>query len=392
MRILSFTTLFPNRQRPGHGIFVKTRLQHLLDYASELQAQVIAPVPWYPRNLPGPQRYRDFARTPAMERIDGLQVRHPRYLVLPKIGMRMAPAALARAGLGAALAVRDDGFDFQLLDAHYFYPDGVAAVNMARRLGVPVTITARGSDINLLANFPGPRRDIVASATAADHIFTVSAALAAKLRELGAPADKITVARNGVDLELFRPPADRQQLRRVRGVTTPLLLSVGNLIELKGHHLAIEALQSLPGHHLWIIGDGPELSALEKLAHRLQVDDRVDFLGRVTQTRLVELYGAADALLLCSSREGWANVLLEAMACGTPVVATDVSGNPEVVTDPAAGQLVERTAASIAQGVRNLLDSNPDRAGTRAYAERFSWQQSSELQLQVFRRLVAQPG
>ena len=117
---------------------------------------------------------------------------------------------------------------------------------------------------------------------------------------------------------------------------------------------------------------------------------RVRFLGAVPHAELAALYGAADALVLASSREGWANVLLEAMACGTPVVATDIWGTPEVVADPAAGRLVpERTPAALAAAVAALLADPPARAATRRYAERFSWDATVEGQLALFAEVVA---
>ena len=113
-------------------------------------------------------------------------------------------------------------------------------------------------------------------------------------------------------------------------------------------------------------------------------------LGRRPHAELPALYGAADASVLASSREGWANVLLESMACGTPVVAANIWGNPEVVRAPAAGVIIEpNTPDGIAAGVRRLFAALPDRAATRAYAEPFSWEETTAGQLAVFRRVVA---
>jgi glycosyltransferase involved in cell wall biosynthesis len=138
-----------------------------------------------------------------------------------------------------------------------------------------------------------------------------------------------------------------------------------------------------------IAGAGPELGRLKELALSCGVADRVDFLGAVPQTALKTYYNAADAMVLASSREGWANVLLEAMACGTPVVATRVWGTPEVVAAPAAGLLMqERTPACLAATVRALRASKPDRGATRRYAEMFSWDDTTEGQLRLFRQIT----
>jgi glycosyltransferase involved in cell wall biosynthesis len=197
------------------------------------------------------------------------------------------------------------------------------------------------------------------------------------------------VLRNGVDLERFRL-LDRDRARSDLGIgSRPTLLSVGYLIERKGHHLVIEALAQLPDHQLLIVGGGPERMALELLAARLGVDDRVRFVGVVPQHLLPSYYNAADILVLASSREGWANVLLESMACGTPVVATSIWGTPEVVADPVAGRLAsERSAAALVAAVVELSSAMPSRLQVRRYAEQFSWSDTTNGQLELFNSIV----
>jgi glycosyltransferase involved in cell wall biosynthesis len=283
-----------------------------------------------------------------------------------------------------------EGFVFDAIDGHYLYPDGVAAVWLARDYGVPVVLTARGSDTSQLPHYRIPGRLIHAAIARADALIAVSAALKEGLVALGAPPAKVTVLRNGVDLELFQPVPDRAAARAELGFDGPTLLSVGLLIERKRHHLTIEALVHLPGHRLVIVGEGPERSALEALATRLGVADRVHLIGPVPHTRLPLYYSAADVMVLASSREGWANVLLEAMACGTPVVATPAWGSREAVAAPEAGVVIEEaTPAAVAAGVRQVLDNPPERAATRAYAERFGWDETTAGQLALFRRVLA---
>jgi glycosyltransferase involved in cell wall biosynthesis len=270
-------------------------------------------------------------------------------------------------------------------------------VLLGLRFGKPVAITARGTDINLVPRHALPRAMIRWAARRADGLITVAAALKDGLVELGVPADRVTVLRNGVDLARFQPPADRTALRAALGVTRPTLISVGHLIERKGHDLVIAALLQLDRPEfqpdLLIVGDGPEKAALHGLTHRLGLAHRVRFLGARPHDELPRLYGAADALVLASSREGWANVLLEAMACGTPVVATRVWGTPEVVAEPAAGLLApERTASALAAGIQTLLAAPPARDATRRYAERFGWEPTSQGQLALFRGMLARRG
>jgi glycosyltransferase involved in cell wall biosynthesis len=382
LRLLTFTTLYPNAAQPNHGVFVENRLRHLVA-SGEAEATVLAPVPWFPGRLPAR------GAIPAREQRHGLGVHHPRFVAPPGFGMYSNPFALFAAARKTLRALLDSGLAFDAIDAHYLYPDGVAAVRLAREFGLPVAITARGSDTSQLPAYAIPNRLIRDAIVRADALVAVSAALAQGLVALGAPASKITVLRNGVDLDAFRPPADRAAARAELGLRGPTLLSVGLLIERKGHHLTIAALRDLPGHTLLIAGDGPERATLEALAQRLGVADRVRLLGPRPHAELPRLYGAADAMVLASSREGWANVLLESLACGTPVVASNAWGSREAIAAPEAGIVLDETSgATIAAGVRALLAAPPDRAATRAYAERFGWEETTLGQLALFRRIV----
>ena len=387
IEILTFSTLFPNSQQPNHGIFVENRLRHLVASQS-VASRVVAPVPWFPHSNVQFGRYGRFARIPAREDRGGLEVHHPKYLVLPKIGMTLAPRLLFAASLPLLKTLQRER-DFDVIDAHYFYPDGVAAAWLGRKLNKPVVITARGTDVNLIPTFRLPRGMILKAAQSASGIVAVSEALKGAITALGVPDENVTVLRNGVDLRLFRP-SERDEARRNLGLTGPTLLSVGHLIERKGHDLVINALPMLPGFMLVIVGEGPELGPLERVASRVNVRERVRFLGRVPHTELYKVYCASDALVLASSREGWPNVLLEAMACGTPVIASDVWGNPEVVSQPSAGVLMqERTAVGVAEAVNRLFHGLPDRAMTRRYAEQFSWDATSEGQMRLFERIAS---
>src|SRR5713101_7729380 len=279
MQILTFTTLYPSEARPQHGIFVETRLRMLVE-SGALDARVVAPCPWFPLASPRFGRYSVFARLPSEELRHGLYVAHPRYPQLPKIGMSIAPLALFAAVLPALRRQIREGRDFDLIDAHYFYPDGVAAVLLGRALDRPVVITARGSDLNVIATYAVPRRWIRWAAKHADGLVAVSSGLKQRLVELGIAAERVRVLRNGVDLTLFHP-CDRAAARQAVGFTRPTLLAVGNLVALKRHHLMIEALTQLPGAELVIVGEGPERGAIERLARRRRVADRVRLLGRV---------------------------------------------------------------------------------------------------------------
>jgi teichuronic acid biosynthesis glycosyltransferase TuaC len=393
IRVLTFSTLYPNREMPYHGIFVENRLRSLLG-RGEVASMVVAPVPWFPFEHRMFGRYATFARVPREERRHGVTVLHPRYALIPKVGMSSAPFlmyASLRKFFGQILKAR---FHFDLIDAHYGYPDGVAAAMLGRSLGKPVVITGRGTDVNLIPEHRLPRRLMRWAAAQAAGLITVSEALRERLIELGVPGSRIQVLRNGVDLELFAPQ-DRAAARRELGLDPdgPVVLSVGWLIPRKGHDLAIRATAAMPEVTLVIVGEGPEAIALQRLAEQLGSRDRVRFLGSMPQERLATVYSAADVLLLASSREGLPNVVLEALACGTPVVATAVWGTPEIIASPAVGRLVEQqTPEAITTALRDLLAAPPARAAVRAYAERFDWGPTNAGQLRLFRSILNCPG
>ena len=372
IRALVFTTLYPNAAQPNHGVFVENRLRQTIALGG-VEATVVAPVPFFPVSHRFFGRYSAFARAPRHEVRHGIEVWHPRYAVIPKVGAAWTPATLFRAALGFVQRLRAAGKRFDVIDAHYAYPDGVAAARLGRALRLPVVITGRGSDLTLIPQDPVARRRILWAADEAVAMVTVCEDLRRRLIALGAPAERTMVMRNGVDLELFQP-RDRTAARAALGMDGFTWLCVGGLVPLKGHSLVLEALAQIPDCKLVIAGDGPCRGALESQARHLGVLNRVRFLGELAHADLPDLYAAADVLLLASSREGWPNVLLEAMACGTPVVATDVNGVGEIVRSRAAGLLMpERTPQCLVETLEQLRADMPARAHTRHYAAAFGW-------------------
>jgi teichuronic acid biosynthesis glycosyltransferase TuaC len=387
IRLLTLTSLYPNAAMPTHATFVENRLRRIID-TGRVQAQVIAPVPWFPLKHKRFGEYAKYAAVPRFEVRHGLEVTHPRYVVVPK-RPNWQPAAYFRAVKAEIDRLRARGWDFDVIDCHYVYPDGVAAARLGRILGKPVVVSARGSDLNLIADLSGPKQQIQAAIPAIDQLITVSAALAERAKALGFPPERIAVLRNGVDDQVFRPVDGSVWRERAAGAKF-VIASVGNLIPLKGHDLVIQALAAIPGAHLLVAGQGPERAALEALAERLGLRDRVHLIGTMPQDQLKALYSAADVLVLASEREGWPNVLLEAMACGTPVVATNVGGIPEIVTQPVAGRIAPaRTAEALADCLRDLLATRADRLMVRAYAQGYSWDDTISKQVALYEDMAA---
>ncbi|MCP5157221.1 MAG: glycosyltransferase [Ectothiorhodospiraceae bacterium] len=396
MRVLVLAGLYPNSEQPRHGIFVETRVRKLVE-AGGVEVNVIAPVPWFPLEHARFGRYGRYARVPAVETRHGIEISHPRWLAVPKVGMAVAPLLNAASVLAAARRLRSRGFDFDVIDAHFFYPDGVAATIVGAVLGRPVVVTARGSDLNLFPRHAIPRRWIRWAARRAAAVITVSEALRQVLLEIGGDDVRSRTVRNGVDLGLFRP-TDRSEARKTLGLDGAVVLAVGNLVPEKGNDVLVRALAQLPGVTLVLVGEGPQRQPLEALARTLGVEERVRFHENVPQPELASIYGAADVLALASEREGWPNVLLEAMACGCPVVAADVGGVREIVGDTVAGTVVQqRSAEAFASALRGVLECRPSADVVRAHAARYAWDEVSEahraeLERAAGLRAVAVPG
>jgi glycosyltransferase involved in cell wall biosynthesis len=383
VRLLTVTTLFPNSQEPRLGIFVANRLRKLCD-SGDVDAEVVAAVPRFPG------AYRGKAAIPDVETVCGFRVRHPRYTNIPGVGMRLQPDLLARALLDALQRSTIGENDFDVIDAHYFYPDGVAAAIVAQDLGKPLVISARGSDINLIASFGFARERMRWAANRADALVAVSAALKARMADIGMPRDRIEVLRNGVDSQVFsRYPRREARIKLGLDGEATWLLFVGNLVHEKGVDVILRALPKLPEVKLLIVGEGPLARDLGAIADAC-APGRVQLRGNMAQSELRFAYAACDALCLPSLREGWPNVVLEAMACGTPVAAAPVGGVPEILPPGAPGVLVARhDPETWATALSGLLSQRPAADAVRAHALQFGWDDIVVRQCALYRRVAS---
>ncbi len=391
MRVAFVTSVFPNPVQPVLGTFAEDRVRALSRTAD---VEVIAPVAWCPGlALPLPERWRRFAGVPARRPMAGalLEIRHPRRLVVPKW----------RGGLNAQIYCevlrreltplhRETPFD--VIDAHFLWPDGYAAVHVGQRLGIPVCVTAHGSDLTLLPDYPRIRRQIEITLRGADHVVGVSQALVDLAVGLGARPDRTSVIPNGVDTRRFRP-AHRAALRDALDLPRdrPVLLGVGTLDRNKGFERLVRAMPLLRGMgvpaELVLVGEGPRRRAIEDRARRLEVHDRLRILGSVPQDDVARWMAAADALVLPSAREGWPTVLYEAWACGIPVAASAVFGIPEAIRGPEFGELLaDREPPTIAAGIARLLARPRQPATLIAHARRRTWDVVADEMLDVLLR------
>jgi teichuronic acid biosynthesis glycosyltransferase TuaC len=378
-RLVVFSTVFPNAAQPHHGVFVRERMRGL---PADVEVVVVAPAPWFPFISGLRPGFRPVL--PREEVQEGVRVLHPRFLSFPGVFKSLDGVLLALGALPALLRLRKT-FRFDAIDAHFVYPEGLAAALLGRLLGVPVLITLRGM-LPLLVPFRLRRPQLRWALRRADRVIAVAATLRDDAVALGIPPERVRVIENGIDGDLFHP-LDCAAARRALGLQEdgPVLVTVGTLAPRKGFHLVIEALPVLaerfPGIRYLLVGGAGAEGAMERdlrdLAARLGVADRLVFAGPRRRDELAAWYSAADLSVLASAHEGCPNVVLESLACGTPVVATPVGIIPSILSGPNAGPdagvLAERNAAALTAAITTALSRTWDRDRVRARIAERTW-------------------
>lgn len=385
LRILTLSTLFPDMSRPNFGVFVERQCRELASRPG-VDLTVIAPlgIPPWPLSRLAP--YAALRSLPRVERWRDLTVHRPHFPVLPKVGGALNRWTMARALLPLVRRLHAQQ-PFDVIDASFFYPDGPVARYLARKLGIPYSVKARGADIHYWGRQPGTRKAVLAAGRGAAGLLAVSEAMKRSMIALGMEADTIRVHYTGVDLDAFAPQ-DRAAAKAHFGLEGPVALCVGALIPRKGQDRLIRALALLPEGTLLLAGTGPQQQALEDLARELGVAARVGFLGSVAHGALPRLYNAADVMALPSASEGLANAWVEALACGTPIVISDVGGARELLRDPAAGAIVERTPEALADALRDRFAHPVAPEAVRAAAMRFTWKANGDALLAHLRHIA----
>lgn len=388
MKILVFTTLYPNHLAPNFGVFIKERMTHFARRGHEVR--VVAPVPYYPLKWGARAQY---GQIKAREEIEGLTVYHPRYFMTPKIGMSTYGMTMFLSVLPFMKRLRRE-FDFDLIDAHYVYPDGFAAVQLGKHFDKPVVVSARGSDIHQFSAFPLIRQWLRYTLTHAQHAIAVSQALKHAMAQLPVPAEKISVIANGVDARKFYPQNKNASRAQLNLPQTKIILAVGRLEPVKGFDLLLKAFHRLCVNKkekafLVIVGEGAERDKLETLLATLQLHEHVRLVGARPHAELKHWYSAADCLCLPSEREGWPNVVLEAFACGTPVVAADIGGMREIIPHEGLGVLSMRDESQLARALACALEKSWQSEVLVQHAKERSWERVAQEVEHTFERVLA---
>jgi glycosyltransferase involved in cell wall biosynthesis len=375
MRILTFSSLFPNSNAPSHGIFVYRRASSMADIPG-VEVEAIAPTPFIPKWIKA-GGWKRYAGIPVVESIGKLRVHHPRYPLLPKLSMPMHGLLMYLGAQKLARSLHQQE-PFDCIDAHYIYPDGFAAVLLGKLLRIPVVVWALGTDINVFPGFRTIRPLIRWTLNNASGVIAVSSALKTRVQELGVPESKVQFIGNGVDTDLFRM-GDRQGARRALGIPEEgkVLVCVAALREAKGQQHVIAALAKIASRHpelrLYLVGEGEYRHNIEHLVRKFSLQQRVFLVGSRANEEIPLWFNAANASILASSREGWPNVILESLACGTPVIATPVGQVPEILSSGDLGVVVPQDPASLASAMEDVLSRYWDRYSLTRFAHSRPW-------------------
>lgn len=390
MKILTFTTVYPNPKEPGLGIFIRRRIQAMSKLA---KVKVVAPVPIfnYQRRAFSLKGSIPFTRDD-----DGVEVIAPRWFYPP--GLNGLNPFFLYSGVRPAISRLRQTYQFDVIDAHFAHPDGVAATMLAEAFRCPFTITLRGNELEH-SKHPSRRRRMSWALRRAAYVIAVANPLRELALELGVEPQRVSTIPNGVDTAIFHP-RDRDAMRAKYAVppSSRLIVSAGNLIELKGHQHTMQSVRSLSDAGtnvtLFVAGRGSSYEpTLRALVSQLKLEQRVRFLGQVSPEALAELMCAADVFCLASSREGWPNVVHESLACGTPVVATRVGGAPEMIPSDDFGILVPpNDTTALTEALRSALSKEWNCEHIAAWGQSRSWDQVASEVMRVFERIVAKPG
>lgn len=396
LKVLVISAAFPWNAAPVAGVFVKERLRQLRDrFGADIR--VVSPKPYFPP-IRWFRRWYLFSCVKPYEKIDGLSVYYARYLFIPKIGGYFHPWFMLPAAWRQVRRLVNQ-FNPDLVDSHFVFPSGVVAEKIARWIKRPLVITGRGEDVVVFPQVPVMRWQIQKALRRSTRLIAVSKEIANLMAECGGNPSRITVIPNGVDLEKFQV-VDRMQARQIVGLPLdrPIALTVGYRIPLKGFDIFIDAIGKLTrsspsvlglivgGPAQWSPDCGPQL---ELQIRRASLENHVKLAGYRPQAELAFWYAAADVFVLLSSREGSPNVVMEALACGTPVVATRVGGIPDLLDGKKFAVLLsERTSHAAAMGIRKFLEAPPDRSEIRRFAALHSWEVTAAKVYEVWKQAL----
>ncbi|CAB1055281.1 hypothetical protein D1BOALGB6SA_14 [Olavius sp. associated proteobacterium Delta 1] len=382
VKLLLTTSIFPNSYEPTKGIYIYRQAKALLEFCD---VKVIAPVPYVPGWMKLPT-YEGYLRVPRKENLNGLEVLYPRYVVTPRIGR-------AFYGLSYFVSVwncaRKNAADSKVILTYWAYPDGFGSVLLGKKRGLPVLLGGLGCDINDAENDRIRRRMVSFALRKSEHVMSVSAAMKRKMCYLGVPEDKVIVIPNGVE-EKFKPIKQSEARNQIDlGIVDSTdskekwILYIGRFSSEKGLETLLKATKVLAERgskvRVILVGNGPEKKKLENMSIAIGLSKILRFVDEVSHEKVPIIMNCADVFCLPSIREGWPNVVMEALACGIPVVASNVGGLPEIIAHHDYGLLVPAgDPVGLADGLESAINRIWDKDVVRSAVRNRTWKHVAE--------------
>lgn len=389
MKILVSTGIFPNRNDVNRGVYIFKQAAALRK-SNEVRA--IAPVPYFPPVIPV-EGYVKYSRIPTEDRLEDIHVLYPRYLVIPKIFRFLHGFTLFLSVVSVYRRVISE-FKPDIIFGFFAYPYGFASVLLAKVFKLPVFVSCRGSDINWLARSFIRRKLIAWSLRRCQKVIAVSRALKKAIVELGVPEDNVVVVPNGIEVERFYQMDKREARKRLDlDADRRLAVCVSRLSFEKGIDILVESFTHLKDENvdLVVVGDGAQENELLQLAEKCGLNGRVRFVGAKPHDEVPVWINASDLVVLSSRTEGHPNVLLEALACGRPVVGTNVGGVPEIITSDDIGYTVEaEDPAALAEGIKRALARDWDSEKLCEVARARTWDNVAKDLLELISSCIEQ--
>lgn len=367
MRVLVMTNVYPNPFQPQRATYNREQLRIL---AERHAVHVISPILWMDERS---ARRTGKPPLPSNRRVvlDAITIDHPQYWYTPKI-LRSQYGRFYYWSVRRVFRHIVNEFKPDILFTPWAYPDGWAAVRLGHEFNLPVVLQVHGSDIRLVNDFAGRERGTAEALRDADGVVAVSVDLADRVVKLGANPETTWVNIDGVDKSVFYPGvASAARNRLGLHPNGRHLLFVGNLAPVKGLEVLLSACTKLPTDlgewKLHLIGEGELRNSLERKVETLGLTNRIHFHGSRPHADLPDWFRAADVFVMSSHSEGTPTVLLEAMACGCPFVATAVGGIPAIASLGQCKIVPPNNPDELARGIVDILrsDRNAKRPGPR---------------------------
>lgn len=382
MEILTITTTYPSAIDPNSGISIKNCFL-AMDKFDDFKQKIIVPVPHCPKLRKFTSRYEKYEALADMKIHDGKEIYYPRYFTLPSFGLYDDASSMAKAIEENIATIYSEGSSFDLIDGQSLYPDGIAAYKIAKAHNKPLILTARSGDYDWLENNKA-KKQIIEAINYASKIICTCEDLKNLLASLGVPEDKLTVITCGIDSDIFNIDVMANPLRE------KYYLSVASLTPPKGHHITLNAFADRLKERLIIVGVGEQRRELKAQAKDLRIHGRVQFIKHLDQKKLAEFYAGATATILMSSVEDTPSALLESLACGTPIIATDVGGVSEVVKEENGILLKGRSEYHLLNAMNALQGLNKSRKEISKTVSSFTWNDASSKLYGLYQDAISQ--